>query len=374
MIKKIIITNIFTLLFIAFSLIHINENKQSTYKINDSNFNLQWYLKNDGSGNGIDINSDFCNINNFKEGIDIGALDMWNIFTKKNHNKEIVIAVIDTGIDYTHEDLKNTMWINKNETPNDGIDNDNNGYIDDIYGWNFCENSSNLLSGDEIYENDHGTSIAGIIAAEHNKKGIAGIAGGTNVKIMSIKILKGITHIGNVDNIIKAIKYAEEMGATICNLSFTVATSNEDLKKIINNSNMLFVVAAGNGGINLDETPIYPASYKFDNLISVADIGFDGNLSEKSNYGKKTVDIAAPGTYIYSTTVNDSYNYSSGTSMATAMVTGVAALMLLHDEDLEVDTIKDIITNTSSVSDNLREYIKCAGIINGKKVLSSNNN
>lgn len=262
------------------------------------------------------------------------------------------------------------MWINNAEIRGDGIDNDNNGYIDDIYGWNFCEDNANLLSGEERYENDHGTSCAGIIAAEHNGIGIAGIAGNANVEIMSLKVLKGIEHIGRIDDVIEAINYAENMGAKICNLSLSVDTNNILLKNTIKNSNMLFIVSAGNGNRNIDEEPTFPASYDFNNVISVANIGFDGKLYETSNFGKNSVDVAAPGTYIYSTNVDNTYGYDTGSSMATPMVTGVASLMYLFYDDISISQIKTLIINSSTKIDDLKEKVVSSGILNGKMALS----
>lgn len=361
----------FTFLGIVFVLIAIiilyypkNKNKDNSNNIDEKPyFNLQWALYNDGICKEIDIDNDICKINSFKKGIDINAIDMWYIFNEKDIKEEIIVAILDTGVDYKHKDLNAYMWINSGEIPNDGIDNDNNGYIDDIYGWNFCENNNNLLSG-EKYENNHGIHCAGIVTSIVDK---------ANVKIMSIKILEGMEREGSIENVIAGIKYAENMGATICNMSFGTYVNNTELEKTIMDSNMLFIVSAGNNdrgnGFNLDDIPIYPAAYDFNNVITVANIGFDGNLYHTSNYGANSVDVAAPGTYIYSTGVDNSYFFDTGASYATPMVTGVAALVSLYHENKDAYYIKNIIMKSVHKLDNLKNMVKTSGMLDGAAAL-----
>lgn len=324
----------------------------------------QWYIKNDGVCKGMTINPDFCQNTKLKKGIDINIMPIWS--KQFETKREVVVAIIDTGINFLHEDLKDKVWINKEEIPGDNIDNDNNGFIDDIYGWNFCNNDNDLMSGEELYENDHGTMEAGIIAARHNS---IGIAGNCNVKIMNIKILYGIAHKGNIKNLIKGIKYAEKMGADICNLSIGFTERSKELEKIISVSPMLFVVSAGNNGIDIDEKKQYPASYLLDNLITVANMEFDGKLDTSSNYGEKTVDTAAPGTNLFSTCV-DGYDYATGTSMATAVVTGVASLLYSSSENATPQNVKTAICNNVSFVNEFDGLIRSKGYINANKALN----
>lgn len=334
----------------------------------DKDINKQWYIKNDGICKEIDINPEFCKINEFKKGMDINIEPVWE--NKLNNENEVVIAIIDTGINFEHEDLTGIEWVNINEIANDGIDNDNNGYVDDINGWNFCDNSNNLLTGEDVYENDHGTMEAGIIAAKHNTIGIAGIAGNCNIKILSIKILDGITHEGTINNLIKGIKYAENMGAQICNLSLGLTKNSKGLEKIMRQSHMLFVTSAGNDSMNLDNYKKYPASYKLDNQITVTSIGFDGNIDSKANYGKNTIDVAAPGTYIYSTCV-EGYDYDSGTSMAAAVVSGIVAIIYANKYDIEPSNVKKIICENVTVNTQCLKSVKSGGYVNAEKVIEA---
>lgn len=361
--KKIMTIFISTLILIVFVLLF----KGNHTRQQDEFLGRQWYIINDGSCSQIEINPELCSISKFKKNMDINILQIWN---KKLQNfNNVIIAVIDTGIDFQHEDLVGKEWINRGEIPNDGIDNDNNGYIDDINGWNFCENNNKLLSGEEVYENDHGTMVAGIIAANHNSIGIAGIAGQCNVRIMSIKILTELTHKGNIDNLIKGIEYAENMGADICNLSLGFLNENKEIEKIMRESSMLFVTSAGNQGENLDVNKQYPACYSLDNVITVASMGFDGELDSRSNYGKKYVDVVAPGTYLYSTCVNNSYNYDSGTSMATAVVTGIAAIIYANMSKVTPNEVKKVISKNVILLDKFENVISSGGYVDAKKAI-----
>lgn len=189
------------------------------------------------------------------------------------------MAVIDTGVDISHPDLQGSIWVNEDEIPGDGIDNDGNGFVDDVNGWNFYSNTNQVYEGPEDV---HGTHAAGTIAASKDNGGIVGIADNNYVKIMPVKALGGEEGKGSPDNVIAAIKYAEANGAQICNLSFGSQNCTEEFKAAIRDSGMLFIVAAGNGddnaiGYNIDASPIYPASLPFDNVITVANLMFDGN-------------------------------------------------------------------------------------------------
>jgi subtilisin family serine protease len=330
-----------TITAILITIILMGSNN-TNLEFNEQYFNIQWYLDN-------------------SSGLDIGALDMWKEFDESSIKNEVIVAVIDTGVDYSHDDLKNKMWVNKYEIPGDGIDNDDNGYIDDIYGWNFCDKSGELISDKNLSKNDHGTMCAGIIAADHNHIGIIGVAGNANIKIMSLKVLEGKKREGKVANVVKAIKYAEKMGASIYNLSFNTYVDNKSLENAIQESNMLFVVSAGNNekynGINIDQLHSYPASYNFSNLITVANIDSNQNLFISSNYGNNTVDIAAPGTKIYSTITKNKYGYDTGTSMAAPVVSGVAAVLFAYYNGIDAYNVKNIILNKATKDDKLANRI-----------------
>ena len=281
--------------------------------------------------------------------LNIKTLDHIYLHYSETENKRTVtVAIIDTGIDTTHSDLKDSIWINEDEIPGDGIDNDGNGYVDDVNGWNFVSNSNEICTGEE---DSHGTHGAGTIAAAWNNGGIAGITDNTHVKLMVLKALGGSDGKGSPESVIEAMKYAEANGADICNLSFGSGNCTPEFEAAIRDSKMLFVVAAGNGnqyqiGYDIDKSPVYPASLPYDNVITVGNLLFNGHLDESSNYGATSVDLAAPGTYILSTIPGDSYAYMSGTSMAAPMVTGAAALIYSARTDLSLQDIKTAILST----------------------------
>ena len=280
--------------------------------------------------------------------IDINIEDAWKTYSETENKRTVTVAIIDTGIDTTHSDLKDSIWVNEDEIPGDGIDNDGNGYVDDVNGWNFVSNSNEICTGEE---DSHGTHGAGTIAAAWNNGGIAGITDSTHVKLMVLKALGGSEGKGSPESVIEAIKYAEANGADICNLSFGSSNCTPEFEAAIRDSKMLFVVAAGNGnqyqiGYDIDKSPVYPASLPYDNVITVGNLLFNGHLDESSNYGATSVDLAAPGTYILSTIPGDSYAYMSGTSMAAPMVTGAAALIYSARTDLSLQDIKTTILST----------------------------
>lgn len=245
---------------------------------------------------------------------------------------DVVVAVIDTGVDIEHKDLKNSIWINAGETGKDkigrdkasnGVDDDNNGYVDDINGWNFVDNNNKVIDND-----GHGTHVAGIIQKEfkHKKPGRG------DLSLMVLKYFNPQASAKvNVINTIKAIHYASRMKAQVINYSaggaepvLTELQAIEKARKL----GILMVVAAGNEQEDTDVIRYYPASYRLDNMISVAAIEKGGGLTDFSNYGKNTVDLAAPGKLIYSTLPNNKYGFLSGTSQATAFVTGHLAAVI----------------------------------------------
>ena len=274
-------------------------------------------------------------------------------------SREVIVAVIDTGVDIEHEDLKDHIWTNDKEISGNGIDDDGNGYIDDIHGWNFYNNSPDLCSynedglADSKNNDNHGTHVAGIIGAvANNGVGIAGVASNINVKILPLKVTGGENGTGKTSSLIKAIQYASDMGASICNISLNSSNYNEELYLTMMKSPMLFVCSSGNnddGGVNIDKKPTYPASFSLPNLISVAAIDSDKQFASYSNYGKNSVEIAAPGTRIYSTLVGNSYGRFTGTSMATPFVSGVAAILNSINPNFYASELKNLIINSSAV-------------------------
>lgn len=277
-------------------------------------------------------------------------------FAQSDQNKKRIVAIIDTGIDYLHDDLKDYMWTNRDEIAGDGIDNDGNGYIDDVNGWNYYANNNMIYNSTNNYD-DHGTHSAGILV------GYLSNANVKNVEVMSIKVLGGKNRTGTTKHLIKAIKYAEHMGASICNISLGTTYHDKALRKVIKDSNMIFITAAGNGkiGKSNDEAPIYPASYTMNNIISVANITSEDELHKTSNYGATSVDIAAEGTDIYSMLTHNGYGKMTGTSMATLQVTGTVAVISSLYPHLSAEQVKSIIIDTAEELEGLENKVVADG-------------
>ena len=296
------------------------------------------------------------------KGIDINLQPAWELYNQIENKRPVIVAIIDTGIDVDHPDLKDAMWVNEDEIPGDGIDNDGNGFIDDVNGWNFIDNNNQLYTGKD------GTHAAGTIAASRNNGGSVGITDNQYVKIMSIKALGGEEGKGSPESVIAAIRYAEANGAQICNLSFGSENCTEEFRAAIQGSKMLFVVAAGNGnedeiGYNIDQNPVYPASLPYDNIITVANLIFNGKLDRSSNFGPASVDIAAPGTFILSTIPDKSYAFMSGTSMAAPMVAGAAAMLYSARPELSLQDVRNILITSAHKLDTLNGRVYSGGML-----------
>lgn len=350
---------------------------------NDPFSESQWPLKNNGFY--YQITDSNKTLKSSTTNIDLNIPKAWAVTASKEaNNKQVIIAILDTGVDINHPDLVGRIWTNPFEIPGDGIDNDKNGYIDDTVGWDFYNNDStvchyqydsskNAELASSVDNDNHGTHIAGIIAANANNKiGIAGVASNINVKIMPLKIHGGTNGKGTIANAIKAIKYATMMEADICNMSWGSTNYSEALKIAMKESTMLFVTAAGNTGTDNDITPLYPANYELDNQISVSFIDGDGRLTLDSNYGLKTVDIVAPGINIISTIVG-SYATMSGSSMAAPHVSAIAAMLYSYGDNVFAANIKNIITNNIKPINGLENAIKYPGIPNAAAIVASAN-
>jgi len=317
---------------------------------NDPGFNNQWGLYNTGQ-----IVYGLWGT----AGADINAINAWDVSTGSSN---VVIAVLDTGIDLNHADLRGNLWINRGEIPNDGIDNDGNGYIDDYYGWDFYNNDN-----DPSDDNGHGTGVAGIIAAfGNNSRGITGVM--WNAQIMALKFLDKNGY-GTDEDALKAILYANKMGAHIINNSWNGGNYSRALKDAMTISNALIVCAAGNNSMDNDIFPDYPASYTSSNIISVAATDMDDYITYFSNYGISSVDVAAPGINIYTTRPGNKYGFFTGTSMSAAFVSGLAGLIKSFRPDLTNIQIKNTIMNNVDVKPSLIGKILTGGRINAYKSL-----
>jgi len=294
----------------------------------------------------------------------------------------VVVAVIDTGVELDHPDLVDNLWINVGEIPGNEIDDDGNGYVDDVYGYDFWTDPSNLSANltnlsDSHRPNDrwgHGTLVAGILGARgDNKIGTAGVV--WKVSLMILKAFGPSGSRGTVDGFVAAIDYAIENGARIINASWTIHPTTTDgevepLKQAIERAQkagVLVVAAAGNEGVDLDRTPVFPAAYSFDNLISVTAVGENNqgedSFLEESNFGLKTVSLASPGEALLGPYLQHSYAMLTGTSAATAVVSGVAALMIAERPDLQPREVKEILIATSRAIPSLKGIVSSQGEI-----------
>lgn len=319
----------------------------------DDQFKKQWGLKNTGKNGGL-----FGSV----AGEDINAANAWSI-TKGS--KDIKVAVIDTGIDYGHPDLKNQMDVNSLELNGKvGVDDDGNGYVDDVYGYDFSNKDGDPMDG-----HSHGTHCAGVIGASHDGKGIAGVMG--QVKLIGVKFLsdKGS---GETIDAISSIEYAIKRGVNVMSNSWGGGEYSESLKEAISHANdagIVFVAAAGNESNNNDSRPTYPASYDVPNVITVGSYAGTGAASSFSNYGVKSVHVFAPGSSILSTVPNGRYSNMSGTSMACPHVAGVVGLVLSQKPTLSPSEVRDILVGSSKQTTKLQSKSQSAGRVDAFEAL-----
>lgn len=326
----------------------LNSNNNNRY-FNDTKIKKKWSFKDSDDG-GIDVTKSYLEINPIVR-------------------EDVIVAVIDTGVDYNHVDLKENMWINTGEIPHNNIDDDNNGYVDDIYGINtLIRDDDNNATVDVRDLHGHGTHVAGIIAAtQNNKLGVAGIA--KNAKIMAIRTVPNYGDEKDVD-VIEALLYAARNGAKIINCSFGKSHNEggnavkDTLAYIEENFGVLVVVASGNSSRDIDQSLTYPASFDSTNLLVVASTTSSGGMSYFSNYGVVGVDLAAPGSSIYSLAPNNRYVSMSGTSMASPTVAGVAAEVLSQFPNLSSFEIKELLMETVTPEKKFEGKMVAAGRVN----------
>lgn len=315
----------------------------------DPDYFHQWDLHNAGTSGGV-------------EDADIDAPEAWDVTTG---SRDVIVAVIDTGVDYNHPDLAANIWTNEGEIPGNKKDDDHNGYVDDVHGYDFANND-----GDPMDDHFHGTHVAGTIGAVGaNQIGIAGVA--WQVQIMALKFLDG-SGSGYASDAIDALNYAVANGATVSNNSWGGGGFSQAMQTAIQNAaskGHIYVAAAGNDGSNNDSFPFYPANYKVANVVSVAASTIEDQFAYFSNFGKTTVDLAAPGQDIYSTMPVKAtpamksggylagYDTLSGTSMAAPHVTGVVALVRSLHPEWTYKQVIDQILITVDVVEGLEDTI-----------------
>lgn len=292
----------------------------------------------------------------------IGAPAAWNI---SRGDTQVVVADIDSGVDYNHEDLINNIWRNPREIAGDNIDNDGNGFVDDIVGWDFYNRDNRPWD-----DNGHGTHTAGTLGATGgNGVGISGIA--PRVSIIPLKFLSRYGS-GTTEDAIRSINYAVDAGAHILSNSWGGDEYSQALEEAIvaaGEKNVLFVAAAGNDGADNDSTPMYPASYDLPNVLSVAASTSDEQLADFSNFGFKSVHLAAPGDVIHSTLPQSRYGIMSGTSMACPAVAGAAALLKAYRPALSAVALKETLLSTAERSPAYEGKVLSGGHLNVEKAL-----
>ncbi|MFM7076088.1 MAG: S8 family serine peptidase, partial [Planctomycetaceae bacterium] len=303
----------------------------------DPSFGLLYGLHNTGQSGG-------------KVGADINAVQAWDVSVGSSST---VVGVIDTGVEWTHPDLFRNMWRNPGEVAGNGVDDDVNGFVDDVYGYDFLNED-----GDPTDDHGHGTHVAGTVgAAGNNGTGVVGV--NWDVSIMGLKFLSA-SGSGSDADAIRAVNYATMMrsmygvNVRVLNASWGDTADAPGLRDAIaaaGGAGILFVAAAGNNAANADVSPFYPAAYDLAGIVSVAATDRNDALASFSNYGKTTVDLGAPGAAIYSTLHGGRYGTLSGTSMAAPQVAGAAALASSIDPSLSPAALKALLlANTEAVA------------------------
>ena len=331
-------------------LYHVIGSRADTLPTNDSKLSQLWGIQNTGQSDAAGQPG--------KAGSDIHVVPVWN--EGITGSKKVKVAIIDTGVEYTHPDLQANIMKNTAEIEGDGIDNDNNGFVDDVYGWNFNQNLANGMD-----DHNHGTHCAGTIGGVGNNGfGVVGV--NWNVSILPIKFLSAQGS-GSLDAAVQSIQYATMMGVDIMSNSWGGGPYTQALFDVIEESHkkgILFVAAAGNESNDNDASASYPATYQIDNVLSVAATDNRDQIASFSNYGRTKVHVAAPGVKILSTVRNADYQVFSGTSMATPHVSGIAALMLSANPSLTYQQIKDTLINTSDKIRSLSKKVVARGRVN----------
>lgn len=323
---------------------------------NDPRYSQMWGLNNTGQPSTSQGNPG-------TPGNDIRAEQAWNITTG---SRSVVVGVVDSGIDVNHEDLRDNIWVNPAEIAGNGVDDDANGFVDDINGWDFAHNDASVFDYTEpSYPpsdgytgeiDDHGTHVAGTIGATgNNSLGVTGV--NWQVSLMSLKFITEDAG-GSSADLLEALAYAKAMrelwqtsGGTkganirILNNSYGGSGSSQaelDAIRALSDAGILFVVSAGNEGVTNDLFPIYPANYLSPNVISVAASAGGGTRAFFSNFGEATVNVTAPGEFILSTTPKNTYNFADGTSMAAPHVSGIAALLCAQFPSITLEKLRSV--------------------------------
>ncbi len=295
---------------------------------------------------------------------DIDAPEAWDVWRNAGAFR---VAVIDTGIRKTHEDLAANIWTNIAEIAGNGIDDDGNGYRDDTWGWNFYSNNNNPND-----DNGHGSHCAGTIGgAGNNAKGVVGVV--WSCKFVALKFL-GASGSGSTSGAISAINYAANSFIRVSNNSWGGGGYSSTLYNAINNAKAkghIVVAAAGNSGVNTDTSPSYPASYNLDNIIAVASLTSSGARSSFSNYGLVSVDLGAPGSSIVSCSNSSDTSYAtlSGTSMAAPHVTGVVTLVWSKNLSWNWLTVKNKLMTTTRPMSSLSGKCVTGGEVNANNAI-----
>lgn len=322
----------------------------STYP-NDPYFHQLWAMYNRGEVRG-------------QADADIDATDAWDIET----GGEIIVGVCDSGVDYTHEDLAANIFINPNEIPDNGIDDDNNGLIDDVRGWDFGDDDN-----DPMDAHGHGTHVSGTIAAVGNNGiGVTGV--NWNAKILPLKIVDSQGE-GFTAPAAKAIEYAILMGARVTNHSWGSGNPFQPLNDAIlaaQEAGVLTVASAGNSGVQLNErNQHFPAGLPYDGIVSVANTTRDDHLASSSNWSRVNVDLGAPGSGVLSTTPNNNYESYTGTSMSAPHVTGAIALIWSHAPYLTLMEMKNLLLASVDSLPDLIETTVSGGRLNLRRALET---